>query len=92
MKTQKVHTLSSQIEKRTCFLLIHSKETLKSYVSSSQIGEGAYFSLIFCRKTENFHSLLKSITKLFSFLFSQRKSIHLRSMESTSVFKQNSLT
>ena len=54
--------------KRTCFLLIHSKETLKSYISSSQIGEGAYFSLIFCRKTENFHSLLNQINNKTIFL------------------------
>ena len=54
--------------KKNWFLLIYEKETLKSYILSSQIGEGAYFSLIFCRKTENFHSLLNQINNKTIFL------------------------
>ena len=68
METQKNHTLSSQIKKRTCFLVFYSINPLKSYILSSQIGGEAYFSLIFCGQTQNFNFLLNQMENITTFV------------------------
>ena len=50
--------------------------SVKSDTLSSQIGEGAYFFLTFCKKTQNFQSSLNQIRNKNIFLHTQSKDNH----------------
>ena len=83
----------SNRKKITCFLLNYSKKLLNLIFYQVKLEKELIFHWYFAGKLKIFILYwIKSIIKLFSYLFSQRKPIHLISIESNSVFKQNSLT
>ena len=83
MATQKIHTLSSQIEKRTCFYLFIKKKLLNLIFYHVELRKELTFHWYFVWKLKiSIFCWTKSETKLFWYLFSQRNLMNLISIKS----------